>query len=63
MTVADIVEVIVIGILGHSSVEVCPRENVLGSLSEQVQCGTIKTTPTIASCLFSMVFTAISARK
>lgn len=63
MLMADVVEVIVVWILGHPAVEVRPGENVLRTERSERERPQQQKRHTIASCLFSIVFTAISARK
>lgn len=56
---ADIMQIVIVRILRHTPVEVRSRQDVLfKSVRESEDLGF-----TIASCLFSIVFTAISARK
>lgn len=62
MLMADVVQVVIIGILGHTAIEVRPREDIL-SQANKTSFIRERRELTIASCLFSIVFTAISARK
>jgi hypothetical protein len=63
MLVTGVVKIIIIGILKHPLVEKCPSKNILPfrKVSEYFHKWSLE--HTIASCLFSMVFTAISAKK
>jgi len=62
MLMTDVVEVVIIGVLSHPPVKVRPCQDILGGkISELTR--RQGTEHTMASCLFSIVFTAISARK
>jgi len=60
---ANVMEVVIIGVLRHAPVEVRPRQDILFENVELSEEMILSRKPTMASCLFSIVFTAISARK
>ena len=61
---ADVVQVVIVRILCHATVEVRPGQDILRTKKGQsFPCRLLTILRTIASCLFSIVLTAISAKK
>jgi hypothetical protein len=61
MLMTDVVEVVIIGVLSHPPVKVRPCQDILQK-NQRIDKAS-RNGHTMASCLFSIVFTAISARK